>query len=1307
MKNNIMRITYVSLLALMLFHGIISSGQVSVLTQHNDSARTGQNLNETTLNTSNVTPSNFGKLFWRTVDGFIFAQPLYLPGVTIQGVSHNIIYVATQHNSVYAFDADDPNSPAPLWQMNLGTPVPSQDICIITGDTNPVDCPYYDISPEVGITSTPVIDSTAGIIYVVARTKNTTNSTYHYFLHALDVASGAERLGAPFEITGQVSGTGTGNQGGIITFDPTYHLQRPSLLLLNGVLYIAFGSQGDIGTWHGWVMSYNATTLQQEAIFNVTPNGDEGGMWSSGAGLVADSSNIYMMSGNGDFTANVSGGKDYGDSFVKFSGPTLAVTDFFTPSNQASLNSGNTDLGAGGPMLIPGTSLLVGQGKDSVFRVVNSTNMGHFNSNIDNDVQEFTATHGPFFSSPIYWNSPNHGPLVYIWGPNDFLKAFQFNGSQFNTAPVSQSTMQIPSGFSNAGQLSVSANGSLTGTGIVWSSAPLSGLATGVPVPGVVRAFDATDLTKELWDSTQNPARDGVGNYAKFVPPTIANGKVYVGSFSGQLQVYGLNPPSSQGAQFVQVASATPQSTTTSVAATYSAPQTAGDLNVVIIGWNDVNAAVQSVIDSAGNTYALVGAPITGTGLRQAIYYSRNIVSSSGNAVTVTFNQGATKPDLRILEYSGVATANPLDVSTGASGNGNIADSGNVTTSAADELIIGADMVSNNTTIMAGAPFNIRAITSPNSDLAADRLVNVPGSYHAWAPLNASGPWIMQVVTFRVATANPIPFVTGVSPSSGPVAGGTAVTITGTNFAAGATVSFGSAAATNVTVVSSTSITATTPAGSAGAVTVTVTNPGSQSGSLSNGFTYSGNGTLAAPTFSPAGGTFSSAQSVSISLPSGATGCYTVDGSTPTATSGGCTHGTSYSSPITVAVSETISALSTESGWTNSSVATAIYTINSSFSTYSDNFTQANGPLSSNWTTPTANETDSGLQIINNQVYAATAPVIHALEIYTGGTFGNNQWSSFTVKNIPSSGNPSAQASLVKGTVSTNYYNDAAPNPTLGPIYRIGNAPGDDFCSVPANTYSAGDKHELDVAGSGPVFFWSKRNGVIDATCLDTTYNLTGGNPGVGFAADGNATPTLALGSWQGGTLPNFSTTPTDNFQRANDGWLGVNWWFPQAGSAFTSYFVLNNNAATPSLSGGVGAAFWTTPFNTNQSSVINIGNLASNDWLAAAVRYTPATVGNDQFYLALVLNNDVELFAYSKGTWALLSNLGLYSGAISTIELDATGNSPVTLTVKVNGVQFGSTFSDSTYRFTGTYAGFANSGTTSSTITGWQGGSL
>lgn len=464
-------IKILGLSVLTLFSAIYCKGQVSVLTQHNDNARTGQNLSETTLNTSNVSQSTFGKLFWRTVDGYIYAQPLYLPGVVMQGASHNVVYVATQHNSVYAFDADNPNAVASLWQVNLGTAVPMEDICIITGDTNPSDCPYYDISPEIGITSTPVIDKTAGVIYVVARTKNSSDSTYHYFLHALSLTSGAEQLQGPVEITGQVSGTGTSSQFGSVPFDATDVNQRPSLLLANGVIYIAFGSVGDIGPYHGWVISYNSTTLQQEGIFSTSPDGSEGGIWSAGQGLIADSANnIYAITSNGDFTANLQGGADYGDSYLKFSGSSLAVADYFTPDNQGTLGADNTDLGSGGPLLLPGTSTLVGMGKDGIFRVLNTNNMGKYNSNVNNDVQEFTGSARPFFSSPIYWNSPNHGPSVYIWAPGDFLKSYAFTGSTFNTTPVSQGTIQNANGFSNAAALSVSASGSLTGTGIIWAS---------------------------------------------------------------------------------------------------------------------------------------------------------------------------------------------------------------------------------------------------------------------------------------------------------------------------------------------------------------------------------------------------------------------------------------------------------------------------------------------------------------------------------------------------------------------------------------------------------------------------------------------------------------------------------------------------------------------------------------------------------------------------------------------------------------------------------------------------------------------
>jgi len=480
------------------------------------------------------------------------------------------------------------------------------------------------------------------------------------------------------------------------------------------------------------------------------------------------------------------------------------------------------------------------------------------------------------------------------------------------------------------------------------------------------------------------------------------------------------------------------------------------------------------------------------------------------------------------------------------------------------------------------------------------------------------------------------------------------------------------------------------------------------SGNGSSGGVGGGNGTLAAPTFSPSAGTYSSPQSITIDLPSGATGCYTVDGSTPAATTAGsCSHGFSYSGTFAVSTSETVNALATESGWTNSSVANAAYTINSSTDpndpTYSDNFARANGTLGANWTEPGG--AAAGLQIINDLVYAATVPVIHAFEIYTAGTFNNNQWSSFQME---SAGNTSSAAgAIVRATTSsTNFYNDGIS--TGQTTYRLGNQPGVDFCEVSLlSNYAVGDTHELDVAGSGPVFFWSRHNGTVDATCYDNTFNYTGGAPGLGIAADQNSSPTIADGAWQGGSLPSFNSTPSDNFTRANAGWLGVNWWFLPANStnSINSFFVLNSNAAALSLPNGTGIAMWTTPFTTNHSSAITVGSQSSG-WVGAVARLTPGANGAGTYYLALATpNGTIDLFAYN-GSWQVLST-GTYGGPVNTIELDATGTSSVLLTIKINGTQF-SAYSDSTYHFTGTYAGFGISGTgISSRITGWQGSNL
>jgi len=527
------RIADCAIVLFLLWHWLAPSpaqAQVSVTTHHNDVSRTGQNLDETILNTSNVNVNQFGKLFACQVDGYIYAQPLYVAHVPISSTIHNVVYVATENNSVYAFDADNGTQ---LWHVNFGTPVPSSDIAST----------YKDLTPVIGITGTPVIDPGSSTLYVVAKTKDTSNNTYHQHLHALDITAGVEKAGSPVEITASVSGTGSGSGGGTIAFQPFYQLNRPGLLLLNGVVYIGFGSHGDIGPYHGWVLGYDASTLAQSAVFNTTPNGSQGSVWQGGQGLVADADSIYLMTGNGSFDANI-GGTEYGDSVVKLGTLAgLSVTDYFTPDNQSALNQSDLDLGSGGPILLPGTGSIVGGGKDGILRLINTSAMGGYNATFNADAQEFQATSGKIMIGPVYWNSPTKGAVLYLWGPGDYLKAFEFVSGSFQITPSSQSTMTSPSGNSNAAALSLSANGSTLGTGIVWASVSYSGDSNQQTVPGILRAFDATNLSNELWNSKQDAARDDVGNYAKFAPPTIANGKAYLATFSNQLLVYGLLPP--------------------------------------------------------------------------------------------------------------------------------------------------------------------------------------------------------------------------------------------------------------------------------------------------------------------------------------------------------------------------------------------------------------------------------------------------------------------------------------------------------------------------------------------------------------------------------------------------------------------------------------------------------------------------------------------------------------------------------------------------------------------------------------------
>ena len=530
-----------SLLTLAMAGGLSMSAQTSVTTWHNDIGRTGQNLNETILTTSNVNATQFGKLFSQIVDGQVYAQPLYLSNVTIAGQQHNVIFVATENDSVYAFDADSNGgaNASPLWMASMltaahgaasgATAVPARELA-------------GDITPLVGITGTPVIDPTTNTLYVVSKTQE--NNLAVQRLHALDVTTGNEKFGGPAVITATVPGTGNGSSNGQLAFDPMWENQRPGLLLLNGIVYIAFGSHGDNGPWHGWVLAYDAATLNQTGAFNTTPNGVGAGIWMSGAGLAADQLNpttqpygrMFVATANGDYVANTpyTSSMDYGDTILNLNlaNGALAVQDEFTPSDQANLDSQDGDLASGGTMLIPTQTtgsyphLLVQVGKEGTLYLVNRDAMGGYNST-DAVVQEIPWGVGAVgaWSTGAYWNGS-----VYYWGRNDTLRCFPLVNGQLSTSPTKSSETYGYPGSTP----SISANGNTQG--IVWSIDSEAYTSGG---QAVLQAHNASSCGTTLYSSATNSTRDNPGVAVKFTVPTIANGKVYVGTAS-QLSVYGL-----------------------------------------------------------------------------------------------------------------------------------------------------------------------------------------------------------------------------------------------------------------------------------------------------------------------------------------------------------------------------------------------------------------------------------------------------------------------------------------------------------------------------------------------------------------------------------------------------------------------------------------------------------------------------------------------------------------------------------------------------------------------------------------------
>jgi hypothetical protein len=493
------------------------TAQVSVLTANGDNNRTNANLSESHLTPQNVRPGSFGKLGSFPADGRVYAQALYVSNLLFpNGGARNVLFIATMHNTVYAYDADIPSAAGLLWQVNLGQSFP----------TAFWNAPYKDISPEVGILGTGAIDVNSGVLYVVAETLQ--NGAAVFSLHALDLLTGAERMNGPAAVTAQVIGSGAGSVGGVMRFDPNQHLQRPGLLLSNNAVYVAFGSHMDQSPWHGWVMSYNASDLtKQLGVFLTTPNGEGGAIWHSGRGLAADDAGgVYSMTGNGDFD----GAGDFGESFIKLSGSSVSLADWFTPANWKTLTDVDADLSTG-PAVIPGTHLIVGGDKYGQLYLLNGDSMGNLGSPDADDGPVYSgAVIGGMFNFAL-WNRAET-TYIYVQGFEDVVKSYQIAGAAINTVPVSLGSTPVAS--PRVG-MTISANGS--SHGILWET---TGDSTVPSVPGTLHAFDAMNLSNELWNSSENASEDSLGGFAKFANPTVANGKVYVATSSGAVVAYGL-----------------------------------------------------------------------------------------------------------------------------------------------------------------------------------------------------------------------------------------------------------------------------------------------------------------------------------------------------------------------------------------------------------------------------------------------------------------------------------------------------------------------------------------------------------------------------------------------------------------------------------------------------------------------------------------------------------------------------------------------------------------------------------------------
>jgi hypothetical protein len=989
---------------------VFLSAQVSVTTSSNDIARTGQNVNETILTPSNVNSTEFGKLFSHSVDGFVYTQPLYLPSLTIAGAAHNVVFVATEHDSVYAFDADGNagSNANPLWFASLLT---SAHGAASGATTVPSSLLSADISPEVGITGTPVIDPSTGTLYVVSKTME--GSSFVQRLHALDVTSGAEKFGGPVVIAPTATGTGSGSVNGKLTFDPEWENQRPGLLLLNGVVYVGFAAHGDNGPWHGWILGFSAATLKPTGVFCASPNGVGSGVWMTGVGLsaeVVDPVNhpfgrMFVPTGNGDFTASspYTAGMDYGDSILNLdlTDGVPTVQDEFTPANQAGLDASDGDLGSGGVVILPNQTagsyshLLVQAGKSGEVYLLNRESLGGYH-NGDEVVQGISNAVGNSgsWNTPAYWNG-----TVYYWGRGDNLKAFPLVGGKL-TGPTAVSSESY--GYPGANP-SISANG--TAQGIVWS---VETDGYGTNLPAILEAHNASNVATTLYSSATNASRDEAGPAVKFVVPTVVNGKVYVGT-QYQVDIYGLL----NGVQATAAPVLSPGTETFTGSLTVS--MTDSTPGAVIHYTTDGSAPT-----SSSNTYS---GPLT--------------ISATETLNAIAIVPGFSASPVAAATYTSTSTVTSVSFPVGFAGS-----QGVMILNGSTDLDDSRLQLTDGGSGEAGSawfytPVNVQEFSTTFvfqlSNPVADGMTFAIQGVGVNA-LGASGGGLgYQKIAKSIAIKFDLYSNAGEGPdSTGLYTGGASPTVPAINLSATGinlhsddamqvqlTYNGTTLAMTIEDIVTgaaySTSWAVNIPSivgGNSAYVGFTGGTGGNSSSQKILTWTYSaGVVPLAAPTFSPSAGTYTSGQTVTIADASaGAAIFYSLNGSTPTTSS------LPYTGPIVLANSATIQAIASASGGAVSGIASSTY----AFVALPPTMTPAAGSYSGTQTVTLATaspgakifyttngaKANASSTLYTGPISVSASETINAVAVQTGWTASADVTSAYVIAGLPATPTP-------------------------------------------------------------------------------------------------------------------------------------------------------------------------------------------------------------------------------------------------------------------------------------------------------------